>query len=115
MRPVCHGCRLSLRRRLLACLLMWLNGVFPHFMTVRPSHLRLAFLGCGYITRVHSGHLPALGGLIVPSYASRDRSKADQYRRSYAVTGTIANSPSAIPTPAAGAASGAVPRRFPPP
>ena len=35
--------------------------------------LRLAFLGCGFITGVHSAHLRALGGLIVPSYASRDR------------------------------------------
>ena len=41
-----------------------------------PQPVRLAFLGCGFITRVHSGHLRALGGEIVPSYASRDTDKA---------------------------------------
>jgi predicted dehydrogenase len=38
--------------------------------------VRIAFLGCGFITSVHSRHLKALGGIIVPSYASRDGSKA---------------------------------------
>ena len=46
-----------------------------------PQPVRLAFLGCGFITRVHSGHLRALGGEIVPSYASRDRDKAAAYCR----------------------------------
>ena len=41
------------------------------------SPIRLAFLGCGFITRVHSRHLTALRGQIVCSYASRDRKKAD--------------------------------------
>ena len=112
MRPVCHGCRLPLRRRLLACLLMWLNGVFPHFMTVRPSPVRLAFLGCGYITRVHSGHLPALGGLIVSGYASRDRSKAEEYRRLYGGTASYPDYESAIADPAIDAVVVAVPPRF---
>ena len=30
-----------------------------------PEPVRVAFLGCGFITRVHSGHLRALGGEIV--------------------------------------------------
>ena len=34
--------------------------------------MRIAFLGCGFITRVHSRHLKALRGVIEPSYASRD-------------------------------------------
>src|SRR5688572_4640684 len=42
--------------------------------------VRLAFLGCGFITRVHSRHLRALGGDIVPSYASRDGAKAEAFR-----------------------------------
>ena len=40
-----------------------------------PEPLRVAFLGCGFITRVHSGHLRALGGDVVASYASRDRTR----------------------------------------
>ena len=42
-----------------------------------PEPLRIAFLGCGFITRVHSRHLRSLGTDIVCSYASRDRAKAD--------------------------------------
>ncbi len=41
--------------------------------------LRLAFLGCGFITRVHSRNLRRLGGQIVPSYASRDAAKAEAF------------------------------------
>ena len=44
--------------------------------------LHIAFLGCGFITRVHSQRLKAgLSGTIVPRYASRDRGKAEQFRR----------------------------------
>jgi predicted dehydrogenase len=42
--------------------------------------LRLAFLGCGFITRVHSAHLRGLRGLIAAGYASRDRARADTYK-----------------------------------
>ena len=46
--------------------------------------LHVAFLGCGFITRVHSRHLKrALSRTIVPSYASRDRGKAEEFRRQY--------------------------------
>ena len=46
--------------------------------------LHVAFLGCGFITRVHSRHLKAaLSGTIVPSYASRDRRKAEEFRRRF--------------------------------
>lgn len=48
-----------------------------------PERLHVAFLGCGFITRVHSRHLRALSRTIVPSYASRDRKKAEQFRRRY--------------------------------
>jgi predicted dehydrogenase len=49
-----------------------------------PEPLHVAFLGCGFITRVHSRHLKrALSGTIVPSYASRDRGKAEEFRRQY--------------------------------
>jgi predicted dehydrogenase len=46
--------------------------------------LHVAFLGCGFITRVHSKYLNgALSGTIVPSYASRDAGKAEQFRRRF--------------------------------
>jgi predicted dehydrogenase len=48
-----------------------------------PSPLRLAFLGCGFITRVHSAHLRALGGVAQVSYASRDLSRAEAFRREF--------------------------------
>jgi predicted dehydrogenase len=49
-----------------------------------PEPLHVAFLGCGFITRVHSRHLKAgLSKTIVPSYASRDRGKAEEFRRQF--------------------------------
>ena len=46
--------------------------------------LHVAFLGCGFITRVHSQYLKrSLSDTIVPSYASRDRGKADEFRRQF--------------------------------
>lgn len=47
------------------------------------SPIRLAFLGCGYITKVHSGHLKKLRADITCSYASRDRAKAESFRQRY--------------------------------
>ena len=46
-----------------------------------PDALRVAYLGCGFITDVHSRHARKLGGLVIPSYASRDLAKADAYCR----------------------------------
>jgi predicted dehydrogenase len=48
----------------------------------RPP-LHVAFLGCGFITRVHSRHLRRLRHDIVCSYASRDAGRAEAYRRRY--------------------------------
>jgi predicted dehydrogenase len=48
-----------------------------------PGPLRLAFLGCGFITDVHSRHLKALGVSVVASYASRDLTRADAYCRRF--------------------------------
>ena len=45
--------------------------------------MRIAFLGCGFITGVHSRHLKALGGIIEPSYASRDGAKAAEFCARY--------------------------------
>ena len=46
-----------------------------------PEPLRIAFLGCGFITRVHSRNLEALGTEVVCSYASRDAERAAEYCR----------------------------------
>jgi len=48
-----------------------------------PSPLRLAFLGCGFITRVHSAHLRALRGVVRASYASRDLARAEACRSKF--------------------------------
>jgi predicted dehydrogenase len=48
-----------------------------------PSPVHLAFLGCGFITRVHSVHLRRLRRDVVVSYASRDRTRAEQFRRQF--------------------------------
>ena len=48
-----------------------------------PGPLRLAFLGCGFITRVQSRHVASLGGAVAPSYASRDAAKADAFCREF--------------------------------
>ena len=45
--------------------------------------LRIAFLGCGFITNVHSRNLKALGSTVVASYASRDAAKAAEYCRTH--------------------------------
>lgn len=45
--------------------------------------VRIAFLGCGFITAVHSRHLRKLDGDVVLAYASRDRQKAEEYRRKF--------------------------------
>ncbi len=52
-------------------------------MTDVSDRIRLAFLGCGYITQVHSRHLRSLAGDVVCSYASRDLSKAAEFKRRY--------------------------------
>ncbi len=48
-------------------------------MSAAPRPLRVAFLGCGFITGVHSRHLRALAGgpdAVEASYASRDHARA---------------------------------------
>ena len=74
--------------------------------------VRLAFLGCGFITRVHSGHLRALGGEIVASYASRDKDKAAAYCREFSGAASYGDYLAAIADPAIDAVVVAVPPRF---
>ncbi|MEO6239139.1 MAG: Gfo/Idh/MocA family oxidoreductase [Vicinamibacterales bacterium] len=77
-----------------------------------PKPLRLAFLGCGFITRVHSRILRGAGGDIARSYASRDGGKAEAFRREYGGLAAYADYASAIADPSIDAVVVAVPPRF---
>lgn len=74
-----------------------------------PAPLRLAFLGCGFITRVHSRHLKTFGGSVVCSYASRDQARADACRSEFGGVAAYANYQAAIDDPAVDALVVAVP------
>src|SRR5215471_18179716 len=75
-----------------------------------PEPLRLAFLGCGFITRVHSRNLRRLGRRhIVASYASRDRAKAEAYCRQYGGDASYGDYEAAIADPRVDAVLVAVP------
>lgn len=74
--------------------------------------LRIAFLGCGFITRVHSRHLRSMRGDIVCCYASRDGTKADAYCHRFSGVGTYSDYRSAIEDRSVDAVVVAVPPRF---
>ena len=76
------------------------------------SAVRLVFLGCGFITRVHSSHLRSLDSTIVRGYASRDRIKAEAFCREFAGDGIYADYRAAIEDPRVDAVVVAVPPRF---
>lgn len=76
----------------------------------RPIHL--AFLGCGYITRVHSRNLRKLGGDIVCSYASRDLSKAEAFKAQYRGVSAFGSYDEAIENADVDAVVVAVPPKF---
>ena len=81
-----------------------------HSEGLKPLHL--AFLGCGFITEVHSRHLKGLRSDIVCSYASRDRAKADAYCRRHDGAGSYAHYGAAIDDPRVDAVVVAVPPAF---
>jgi predicted dehydrogenase len=74
--------------------------------------VRLAFLGCGFITRVHSHHLRALGGEVVFSYASRDPKRAAEFCRRFGGAASFGDYQTAIADPHIDAVVIAVPPRF---
>jgi predicted dehydrogenase len=74
--------------------------------------VRLAFLGCGFITRVHSRHLRSLQPDISWSYASRDRVKAESYRQRFHGTCSYSSYRAALEDPTIDAVVIAVPPRF---
>jgi predicted dehydrogenase len=78
-----------------------------------PEPLRLALLGCGFITRVHSRNLRRLGrSHVVASYASRDRGKAERFRREYGGAKSYGDYDAALADPAVDAVLIAVPPAF---
>ena len=74
--------------------------------------MRIAFLGCGFITRVHSRNLKALRGEIACGYASRDRAKSDAFCREFSGACTWSDYTAAIDDPAVDAVVIAVPPKF---
>ena len=77
-----------------------------------PGPVHLAFLGCGFITRVHCQHLRALGSDVTCSFASRDAGKADAYRREFGGVAAFGDYAAAIADPRVDAVVVAVPPRF---
>ena len=77
-----------------------------------PKPLHVAFLGCGFITAVHSRHLTKLRSEFVWSYASREAAKADEYCRRYGGVGKYPDYLAAIDDPRIDAVVIAVPPRF---
>lgn len=87
------------------------------------SALNIAFLGCGFITRVHSRVLRsnlrratrmagAMPDQIVCGYASRDKTKADAFSREFNGSRSYGSYDDAINDPAVDAVVVAVPPKF---
>jgi predicted dehydrogenase len=74
--------------------------------------LNLAFLGCGFITQVHSRQLKGFRSRILCSYASRDRAKAEAYTQRFSGASSYVDYASAIEDPRVDAVVVAVPPRF---
>jgi len=74
--------------------------------------LRIAFLGCGFITRVHSRNLRRFKSEIVCGYASRDKAKAAEFCGKYRGTGSYGDYAEAIADPNIDAVVVAVPPTF---
>lgn len=74
--------------------------------------MRVAFLGCGFITRVHSRNLKALAPDVTCSYASRDAQKAEAFCREFRGSGSYSSYGAAIDDPHVDAVVVAVPPRF---
>ena len=75
-----------------------------------PVHI--AFLGCGFITAVHSRHLKRLGDAVVCSYASRDGEQAERYCRRYLGRAHYTGYSPVLEDPSVDAVVIAVPPRF---
>ncbi len=76
-----------------------------------PPRLRLACLGCGFITRIHSRTLARRGDVSL-SFASRDRARADAFRREFGGVTAYGDYAAAIADPQIDAVLVAVPTAF---
>ena len=76
------------------------------------GQLNIAFLGCGFITGVHSRYLKRLRDVVIPSYASRTLAKAESYRVRYGGVKSYGDYRAALEDPAVDAVVVAVPPRF---
>lgn len=74
--------------------------------------LRIAFLGCGFITGVHSRHLHSLRTDIACSYASREPARAAAYCRRHHGVSSFSDYAGAMADPRIEAVVVAVPPRF---
>ena len=72
----------------------------------------MAFLGCGFITSVHSRRLTKLREDFVVSYASRDAARAEEYRSRYGGLRAYGDYAAALADPSVDAVVVAVPPRF---
>lgn len=77
-----------------------------------PEPIRIAFLGCGFITGVHSRNLKPFKGDIICAYASRDREKAEAFCRRYDGAASYSDYLAAINDARVNAVVVAVPPRF---
>lgn len=77
-----------------------------------PAPLRIAFLGCGFITRVHSRNLKQFRSEIVCGYASRDKARAAEFCGRFRGTGSYSDYADAINDPNIDAVVVAVPTAF---
>ena len=73
------------------------------------DRVHLAFLGCGFIARVHSRHLRSLGDEAVTSYASRDPARARALERQFGGARSYGSYEEALGDPAVDAVVVAVP------
>ena len=74
--------------------------------------LNIAFLGCGFITRVHSRVLRSMRDQVVCSYASRDAAKSAQFCQQFKGVKSYGDYDSAINDPSVDAVVVAVPPKF---
>lgn len=74
--------------------------------------IRLAFLGCGYITNVHSRNLRSLSADVECSYASRGLSKAEACKRQYQGAAAYGSYEAAIQSDQVDAVVVAVPPKY---
>lgn len=77
-----------------------------------PDPLRVVFLGCGFITRVHSWHVRALTRDFSCGYASRDAARSETFRQKYRGFASYGSYADALADPRVNAVVIAVPPRF---